>query len=509
VDYAAWQRQHLVGPVLEEELRWWQETLAGAPPLLDMPWDKPRPDIASSQGVAMPIELDATAVGALRQLAADEHTTVFAVLLAAVQVFLSRYSRQEDIVVGTPYAGRAQQEVQQLVGCLVNTIALRGNTSGDPSFRQLLQQSAKTTMLAFAHANAPFPMVVDALKVARSAAFTPLYQVLLVVDDATDSETAAASDGLQYQPVQGGAADAVVQTDLTFQLNTSREGLAGSMMVSAALCTPTTAEVMARHFTTLLASVAAMPHAQLSALPLMDAAEQQMTLHDFNQTAAWLPELPTHAFFERQAAAKPKAACIVSGANGTTLTYAHVNSMANQLAHFLADAGVGPGVAVGVLSNKRAELYIALIAILKAGGCYVPIDHTLPAARISYIIQQADIKLLLAESTVSQLSEVPPVRTLYLDDSWVQFGGQPISNPPVFRCKPCDAAYIIFTSGKHLLLPATPLVVALADFQLLQLAYCRCAGSTGMPKGVQVPHTGIVNVMLSDKVRCSRCQFST
>lgn len=176
-DYAIWQRQHVAGDTLAKSLAWWKQTLAGAPPLLEMPWERPRPDAFCSDGTAVQLSTSPAVAAALRQLAADQHTTMFVVLLSAVHIFLTRYSGQEDIVVGTPYAGRAQPEVQHLAGCLVNTLALRTGVSGDPTFLQLLQRAVQTTMAAFDHADAPFAKVVDALRLDRSAAFNPVYQV--------------------------------------------------------------------------------------------------------------------------------------------------------------------------------------------------------------------------------------------------------------------------------------------------------------------------------------------
>ena len=175
-DYAAWQRQHLAGNTLQTQLAWWKQNLAGAPPLLQLPWDKPRPDVAGHTGMAVPLAIDAGVTDSLRRLAAAEHASFFVVLLAAIKAFLARYSGQDDIVVGTPYANRPQAEVLQVVGCFVNTCALRTDTSGDPTFQQLLRRVSRGAMEAFAHSEAPFPKVVDALRLDRSAAFNPVFQ---------------------------------------------------------------------------------------------------------------------------------------------------------------------------------------------------------------------------------------------------------------------------------------------------------------------------------------------
>ena len=217
-------------------------------------------------------------------------------------------------------------------------------------------------------------------------------------------------------------------------------------MFSAGLCGQAAAERMTQHFAHLLSAAVAQPHTAASTLPLMDPAEQQLVMRGFNRTETPLPALCMHQFFERQAAAAPAAKCIIVGGSGGSLTYKQVNTRANQLAHRLNAAGVGVNVAVAVLSNKRPELYIALLAVLKAGGCYVPIDHTLPAARVAFILKQSAAKLLLAESTIATLQELPPIETLHIDKDWAQFAGQPISNPPT-TCKQADAAYVLFTSG--------------------------------------------------------------
>jgi Condensation domain len=180
VDYAAWQRQHMLGTNMDDCLDWWRQTLAGAPPLLEMPWERPRPEAASFEGVAVPLIIEPATTAALRQLAAAEHTTLFSVLLAVVQAFLSRYSKQEDILIGTPYANRTHDELQQLAGCLINTVVLRTDVGGDPTFQQLLRRAVQTTMTAFDHADAPFARVVDTMRLDRSAAFNPVYQVGLL-----------------------------------------------------------------------------------------------------------------------------------------------------------------------------------------------------------------------------------------------------------------------------------------------------------------------------------------
>jgi non-ribosomal peptide synthetase component F len=226
---------------------------------------------------------------------------------------------------------------------------------------------------------------------------------------------------------------------------------------------------MAQHFSTLLAAAAMQPHTTVAALPLMEAAEQRLTMHTFNETAVQLPDMCMHQLFEQAAAEYPNANCLTSGLTGDSLTYSQVDAAANLLAHKLVDTGVAANVSVAVLTDKRPELYIALLAVWKAGGCYVPIDHKLPAARVQYIMEQAEAKVLLAESTIPSPAELLGVPTVHIDGGWGQFSSWSVANPGL-RCNQADAAYILFTSGQ----PPMPLLPCLTD-KLLTAIFCWCS----------------------------------
>ncbi|MBW3656310.1 MAG: AMP-binding protein, partial [Gemmatimonadetes bacterium] len=455
-DYALWQRERLSGEALDAELAYWRDKLAGAPELLELPTDRPRPPAQSHRGASEPVALPPELVERLRALARREGCTLFMVLLAAWQVLLSRYSGQDDVVVGTPIAGRTHRELEGLVGFFVNTLALRTDLSGDPSFRALLARVRETTLGAYEHQELPFDRLVEALHVERTLAYDPLVQVVFQLRHAGDGGLDL--PGIQARALGGGSS--IPKFDLLLTLAEQADGLTGGLQYRAELFEPETVRQMAGHLRVLLEGIAADPRRPLSALPLLEEAERERVLVAWNRTAAPLPPACIHQLFERQVERTPGAVAVEFGAG--RLTYAELGRRANRLAHLLRRRGVGPDARVGVCMERGPELLVALVAVLKAGGAYVPLDPAYPAERLAYMLRDSAAALLLTREAL--LQELPAVggASVCLDRDAAAIAGEPEENPAPLAA-PQNLAYVIYTSG-----------------------------STGRPKGVMIQHASAV-----------------
>ncbi|HEU0077439.1 MAG TPA: amino acid adenylation domain-containing protein, partial [Longimicrobiaceae bacterium] len=454
-DYAVWQRAWLSGEMLERQIAWWRDRLEGAPALLELPTDRARPQVQDPRAGSVAFSFSPEISQRLRALARGEGATLFMVLLAGWQVLLSRYAGQEDVVVGSPIAGRTRAETEGLIGFFVNTLVLRADLSGDPSFRELLGRVREATLGAYAHQELPFERLVEEVAPVRSLSHTPLFQVLFALQNNEPDELELG--GLAMEPLAG-AGEGVAKFDLELALEEAGGALRGSLSYRAELWDAPTLERMAGHFATLLERVAAGPDLPLSALELPDAAERAQLLEEWSTSGA--PVLPgrcVHELFTEQAARTPGAVALVQGE--ARLTYAELERRANGLAHHLVRRGVGPEARVGICAERSPELVVALLAVLKAGGAYVPLDPQYPAERLAFMLSDAEVGLLLAQPHL--LGRLPEFggKVVLLD------GGSP---PPCADAAPEvavtaeNAAYVIYTSG-----------------------------STGRPKGTEVPHRAI------------------
>ncbi|HET8774712.1 MAG TPA: non-ribosomal peptide synthase/polyketide synthase, partial [Thermoanaerobaculia bacterium] len=450
-DYAQWQRNWLRGEELARQFAFWKDHLAGAPSLLALPLDRPRPALQSYAGASVPVVLSAELTAALRTISQQHGTTLFMTLLSAWGLLLSRLSGQSDVVIGTPVANRQRREVEGLIGFFVNTLALRLRFDEQASVTSLFEQVKETTLAAFAHQELPFEQVVDAAQVARSLNASPLFQALLAFNasHASEGDGALELPELKLAPV-GEATEAAAKYDLSLHFNDGGEALSGVLVYASDLFDRATIERWAGHFVTLLEAMAADVTARAAQLPLLSAVEREQVVVDFNATSAAYPsEALIHELFERQVAAQPDAVAIVF--EDQRLTYAELNARANQLAHELIARGVQPDDRVAIKMERSLDTVVAMLGTLKAGGAYVPLDPSYPADRLRYLIEDSAPKVVLTADVMRALS------------------ARPTSNPDAPGLTSRNLADIIYTSG-----------------------------STGLPKGVMVDHRCVNRLVLDN-----------
>jgi amino acid adenylation domain-containing protein len=460
-DFALWQSGWLRGQVLEEQLAWWRGELAGAPDLLRLPTDRPRPAVQSGRGAARPVRLTAGVTRQVQALSRREGATAFMVLLAGLQVLLARHADQNDVLVGSPIANRNHTEVEDLIGCFVNTLVLRARLDEPLTFRGLLARARTTALGAYAHQDLPFEKLVEGMHVPRNLGHNPLVQVLFQVQNTPAG--ALKLPGLTLAPAESG--EPAAKLDLSLTLGEVDGLLEGILIYAADLFDAATTQRLAEGFATLLAGAAAHPDLPLADLPILTAGERHQLLAEWNDTAVPRPTgTLLHELFAGCAAGTPHAPAVIY--EDRTLTYAELDRITDRLAGRLRGLGVGPDVAVGVLMERSAELVVALLGILKAGGGYLPLDPELPQERLAWMIGEARGPVLLAQERLLPL--LPPVeaRILLLDAGW-EGSAADAGNAVLPVVSDESLAYVLYTSG-----------------------------STGRPKGVMIPHRGIVNRLL-------------
>ena len=458
-DYAVWQRAWLSGGALEAQIGYWRERLAGAPPLLELPADRPRAPgqspLAGSHRFSLPPELS----GRLRELSRRQGATLFMTLLAGWQALLSRYSGQDDVVVGSPIAGRNRRETEGLIGFFVNMLALRADLAGDPTWTELIGRARETALGAYAHQDLPFERLVEELGVERSLTRSPVFQVVFALNRAGgEGERLRLGDLAVDWFDRGGGA--VAKFDLDLVLTDTGEGLGGVLLYRDALFEAATAERMAAHLATVLEAMADEPRGRLSGLSLLRGAERARVLEAWSTCAMEHPAGCVHELFAARAERTPGAAAVLHG--GESVTYSELERRSNQLARALRRRGVGPEVRVGIFLEHGPDQVVALLAALKAGGAYVPLDPAYPAERLAYLIADARVSVLLTrdglrERLAASGSGAGPA-TVCLDGGWGEAARESAEAPAV-EVPPGSLAYVIYTSG-----------------------------STGRPKGVQVSH---------------------
>jgi len=458
-DYSVWQREWLQGDVLKEQLNFWGQQLAGAPALLELPTDRPRPAVQNLRGATLPILFSKSLSAAIKSLSREEGATLFMVLLAAFQILLSRYTGQKDIVVGTPIANRTRLEVKDLIGFFVNTLALRTRIKEGESFRELLGHVREVTLNAYAHQDVPFEKLVEELQPERSTSHQPLFQVMFVMQNAPQGSLKLPGMTISTVPVESGAA----QFDLTLSLTEGEESLSGVLEYNAELFEEETVRRMIGHFERLLECIVNNPDEQISRMSLLTTTERQRLLVEWNDTATEFPaDRCIHQLFEEWVERTPDSVALVFG--DERLTYRQLNERANQLAHHLQRQGVKAETLVGILCERSLEMVIAILGTLKAGGAYVPLDPAYPQARLSFMLEDAGVKVLLTQEHLTKVLPEHNAEVLYLDRDWDRIAQQSSDNP-VASVRPENLAYVIYTSG-----------------------------STGAPKGVLLQHRGVCNL---------------
>ncbi|HST61990.1 MAG TPA: amino acid adenylation domain-containing protein, partial [Longimicrobium sp.] len=453
-DYAAWQRAWLQGGVLEAQLGYWTARLAGAPPLLEIPTDRPRTLSPDDRAGIVRVDVPEAASRALRALARREGATLFMTLMAAWQLLLSRYAGQDDVVVGTPVANRGRMETEGLIGFFVNTLALRTDLSGDPTVRELLARVREGMLQAQAHQDLPFDRLVEELGVERALGRSPLFQAVFSYQNTETGELRMGDVRVDALAATSGDA----KFDLTLALGERDGAITGAISYRAALFDAGTVERMAEHLGRLLEGMAADGDLPVSRIGMLAPAERGQLLAWSGRAAdASYPTL--HAAFAAQAARTPDALAVVFGQDA--LTYAELDGAANRLAHHLRGLGVGPDVKVALCVERAPEMVVGLLGVLKAGGAYVPLDVAYPAERLAWMAADADVRVLLTQERLLGLIPAHAGTTVCLDRDWPDIARYP-SNAPVAGATAENLAYVIYTSG-----------------------------STGTPKGAEIPHRAV------------------
>jgi len=461
-DFAHWQRRQLAGETLERQMSYWRRRL-DALPVLELPTDRPRPPAQSFRGRRTPYPLPAALCEAVRGLGRRQGATLFMALLAAFKVLLARVTGQEDVVVGTAVANRNRREIEPLIGFFVNALVLRTDLGGRPDFPEVLARVRQTTLEAQAHQDLPFEKLVWELQPQRDASRNPLFQALFALENAPLPSLDL--PGLEVRPFSPEGQSA--KFDLHLDVWERRQGLVVVWEYATDLFDAATIARMAGHFRTLLAAIVARPEAPVSALPLLAPGERQQLVREWSDTRRPYPrDRSINELFAEQAAARPEAVAVV--AEDLHLSYGDLDRRANRLAHHLRALGVAPESTVALCVERSAALLVATLAVLKAGGAYLPLDPEVPQDRLRWLLADARATVLILEDALA--ARVPagevPWRTVRLGAEAGAIARRSAAPPPDDAPDPRRLAYLMYTSG-----------------------------STGRPKGVAVPHRAVVRLV--------------
>ncbi|RZB19953.1 amino acid adenylation domain-containing protein [Streptomyces sp. F001] len=453
-DYTLWQRELLgeeddPASLLATQLGYWKDTLAGLPERLELPTDRPYPEQAGTEGGAVPVHIDAELHRALTGLARSRHTTVFMVLQAALGVLLHRLGAGTDIPIGTPVAGRGEEELDDLVGFFVNTLVLRTDLSGDPTFTELLDRVRETNLNAYAHQDIPFESLVEAVNPTRSLAHHPLFQVTLAFNNTppTSVNFPAVEAVREVVDIQAARMDLTLNLAERHDQHGSPDGIGGVITYRTDLFEQDTVTALVERLLQVLRAVTDAPGRRITSVDILSGDERCRLLDEWNDTVTPVPCATVPELFQAQAHATPDATALI--ADGTHTTYDDLNARANQLARLLTEHGVGPEHIVALALPRSPELVIALLAVLKAGAAYLPIDTAYPVDRIRFMVQDARPTLVLTHTTTSApWPEDTP--TLCLDDPALQAQLAALdTTDPATAPDPAHPVYVIYTSGRR------------------------------------------------------------
>ncbi|QHG18506.1 non-ribosomal peptide synthetase [Nostoc sp. ATCC 53789] len=464
-DYAHWQREWVKSQEAEAQLAYWQQQLSGSPPLLELPSDRPRPAEQTYNGAQVRVELPISLCESLRVLSRQEGITLFMTTLAAFLVILHRYTRQDDLCVGTAVANRRMRETEQLIGMIVNNLVLRTDLSGNPTFRELLDRVRQVSLEAFANEDLPFDKVVEVLKPIRNLSYNPLFQVMFSFHDSPRPDLTLPELNITTNVALSNKSTKFDLDVVLIPQHGRDKGISVIWEYNTDLFDAATIQQMAEQYQTLLVGIVDNPEQRVSELPLLTQTQQQL-LVEWNQTHRDYPSQQcVHDLFAAQVELTPDAVAIQQ--EGQQLTYRELSDRANQLAHHLQSLGVKPETLVGICVERSPEMIIALLGILKAGGAYIPLDPAYPEERLADILEDTQLSILLTQERFQ--GKVPNYagKTICLDRDWEIIAQHSTANP-ITNVQLHNLAYIIYTSG-----------------------------STGKPKGVMIEQRSLINFVIT------------
>ncbi|MBA4018630.1 MAG: hypothetical protein C0483_15805 [Pirellula sp.] len=476
-DFVKWQSEQVSGKSGDRLWGYWKNELAGSLPALDLPTDRPRPPVQTYRGDLEYVTVGEKTTQALRELSKRQRTTMFMTLMAAYHVWLYRHSRQQDLLVGTATAGRSRREFQTLVGDFINPVVIRGDLSGNPSFNKFLEQVRLKTLGAFDHQDYPLPLLVEKLQPVRDPSRTPIYQTMFILQRAQSSgdrglqsfmtgqgEGAMSFSGIEVEALEIDQHDA--QFDMLLTAVEAGDSINCQFQYNTDLFDRDTVRRMAERFVTLLDSIVADPDKAVARLTVLSPEELHRVTMDWNATYADYPRHATVAtLFEEQAARNPHFIAVEGDAE--SLTYGDLDRAANRIARHLQNLGVGPESLVAVSTERTPRMLAVLLGIWKAGGAYVPLDPSFPAERLAYMLESSQAKVLVTQQSVRGVLPAFAGQVVMIDDDWEMIQGWSDIAPPR-ASDPENLAYVLYTSG-----------------------------STGLPKGVEIPQRAVVNFLSS------------
>jgi amino acid adenylation domain-containing protein len=459
-DFVNWQRQWLDSEHIQSLLTYWKQKLQGQLPVLNLPTDRPRSPVQTFKGAQAKLVLSQTVKKELKNLSRQQGVTLFMTLLTAFKTLLYRYTGQTDILVGSPIANRNRAEIDSLIGFFINILVLRTDLSGDLSFQELLARVKSTALEAYVHQDLPFEKLVEELQPSRDLSYNPLFQVMFVLQNVPKPNLSLSDVSVTYEEGYNGTS----KLDLTLFMEDSEQGLVATCEYNTDLFNADTITRMLGHFQTLLESIVSDPEQCISDLQLLTPPEVQQLLVEWNDTKTDYPQDKCiHQLFEAQVEKTPSDIAVIF--ENQQLTYQELNNRANQLARYLQQLGVKPDVLVGICVERSIEMVVGLLAIMKAGGAYIPLDPAYPKERLAFTLADSQVWVLLAHAHL--VNHLPPhsAQLLCIDADSTAFADYSPENL-VSNANPENLAYVIYTSG-----------------------------STGKPKGVQISHSAVVNFL--------------